>query len=77
MAQTDERYYATLLASTHGWHEAENDAWPWLEYFVEQLARAYALFEERATSAPGAGSKRDRSRTTSFGTHRRATWTRH
>lgn len=60
VAQTDERYYAALLASTHGWHEAEHDAWPWLEYFVEQLARAYALFEERATSARGAGSKRDR-----------------
>ncbi|MGI8537238.1 MAG: Fic family protein [Mycobacteriales bacterium] len=60
VAETDERYYAALLASTHGWHEAEHDAWPWLEYFVEQLARAYALFEERASSAEGGGSKRDR-----------------
>lgn len=60
VAETDERYYAALLASTHGWHEAEPDAWPWLEYVVEQLARAYALFEERASSAKGGGSKRDR-----------------
>ncbi len=60
VAETDERYYAALLASTHGWHPAEHDAWPWLEYFVEQLARAYALFEERAASARSGGSKRDR-----------------
>ncbi len=60
VAETDERYYAALLASTHGWHPAEHDAWPWLDYFVEQLARAYALFEERAASARSGGSKRDR-----------------
>jgi len=60
VAETDERYYAALLTSTSGWHDAQHDPWPWLEYFVEQLARAYAIFEERATSARGAGSKRDR-----------------
>lgn len=59
VAETDERYYATLLASTHGWHDAQHDVWPWLEYFVDQLARAYSLFAQRAVSARG-GSKRDR-----------------
>lgn len=60
VAESDERYYATLLASTHGWHEAEHDPWPWLTYLVDQLAQAYSLFEQQATSTRSGGSKRER-----------------
>lgn len=62
VAGTDEQYYAALLASTHGWHEARHDPWPWLDYFVRQLGQAYALFEQRAASARSPGTKRDRVR---------------
>ncbi len=59
IADTDEAYYATLLASTHGWHEAEHDPWPWVRYLVARIAQAYGLFAERAASTQG-GSKRER-----------------
>lgn len=62
MAATDEEYYATLLASTHGWHETAHDPWLWLGYFVRQVGDAYALFEQRAAAAAGTGSKRARVR---------------
>lgn len=59
-ADTSTDYYATLLASTHGWHEGEHDPWPWLRYFTGTVARSYELFAQRAGSAKGAGGKRDR-----------------
>lgn len=62
VASTEQEYYASLLASTHGWHDARHDPWPWLGYFVHQVADAYALFEQRATAGTSAGSKRDRVR---------------
>jgi Fic family protein len=62
VASTDEEYYATLLASTHAWHDARHDPWPWLSYFVRQVGEAYALFEQRAAAAGSVGTKRDRVR---------------
>lgn len=59
IADTDEAYYATLLASTHGWHEAQHDPWPWVRYLVARIAQAYELFAERTASTRG-GSKRER-----------------
>jgi len=60
-ADAADDYYASLLASTHGWHEGEHDPWPWLMWFVRQLGLAYGLFGQRAASATGGGgSKRDR-----------------
>ena len=61
IADTDEAYYATLLASTHGWHTGDHDPWPWLGYFVGRVVAAYEVFERRTASATGAASgKRDR-----------------
>jgi Fic family protein len=62
VADTEEEYYATLLASTHGWHDGKHDPWPWLGYFVRQIGAAYAVFEQRAAAAKGTGSKRARVR---------------
>ena len=62
IADTADEYYAALLASTHGWHEAANDPWPWLTYFVELIARAYDTFESRATSIRSTGTKQQRVR---------------
>lgn len=61
IAESADDYYAALLASTTGWHESRHDPWPWLRFFVGQVGRAYALFEQRAGSSTStAGGKRDR-----------------
>jgi Fic family protein len=60
IAESADGYYASLLASTRGWHEAEHDPWPWLTYFVGQVGDAYGLFEQRAASGTGGGGKRGR-----------------
>ena len=52
IAESDEDYYAALLASTHGWHDGAHDPWPWLSYLVRQLQRAY----ERLAAGTAAGS---------------------
>ncbi|MGH3363919.1 MAG: Fic family protein [Nocardioidaceae bacterium] len=62
VAESADDYYAALLASTHGWHEQDNDPWPWLSYFVGILARAYEKFEQRAASDRSTGTKQDRVR---------------
>ena len=62
IAESADDYYAALLASTHGWHDKENDPWPWLSYFVDILARAYQRFEQRAASDRSTGTKQDRVR---------------
>lgn len=59
VAESADDYYASLLASTHGWHEGVHDPWPWLTYFVRLLGGAYSLFEQRSASADS-GGKRDR-----------------
>lgn len=62
IASTDEAYYASLLASTHDWHDAAHDPWPLLEYVVRQVGVAYDVFEQRAAATRTAGSKRARVR---------------
>lgn len=62
IARSSDDYYATLLRSTHGWHTAEHDPWPWLGYFVSTLATAYETFEQRATTGRSAGTKQERVR---------------
>ena len=53
-----ESYYETLEASSQGWHEGEQDPFPWLRYFWGVLLRAYGEFEERVgTIGTGKGSK--------------------
>lgn len=61
--QTKESYYETLRASSHGWHEAEHNAKPWMTYFWGVLLRAYREFEERVgTVTTGRGSKTEQIR---------------
>lgn len=54
---TKESYYNTLNRSDRGWHEGTHDLFPWTEYFLGILIRAYRDFESRIgmlTSARGA-----------------------
>ncbi|GAA4732815.1 hypothetical protein GCM10023350_15340 [Nocardioides endophyticus] len=62
IAETADVYYAALLESTHGWHERENDPWPWLSYFVVILSRAYERFEQGTAAQRSTGTKQDRVR---------------
>jgi len=56
--KTRESYYETLEASSRGWHEAEHDVNPWLNYFWGVLQRAYNEFEDRVGQiGTGRGSK--------------------
>lgn len=46
--RTKDSYYDTLYRSSQGWHEAEHDLMPWMEYFVGVvLLSAYQDFESR------------------------------
>lgn len=45
--EAKDGYYETLEVSGHGWHDAEHDIWPWLEYFSGILLKAYREFEDR------------------------------
>jgi Fic family protein len=60
VAEDADAYYATLLASTHGWHQAEHDPWPWLEYFTTILERACDRLEQQVASSRSTGTKQDR-----------------
>ena len=57
--ESKEGYYKTLQASSQGWHAAQHDPFPWLEYFWGILIRAYKELDkqvaivEEATSAKG------------------------
>lgn len=61
--ESKESYYETLEGSSQGWHEANHDIAPWLDYFWGALLRAYKEFEERVgTIERGRGAKGDRVR---------------
>lgn len=62
IAETDDDYFASLLASTEGWHEDKSNVWPWLTYFVRLIGTAYERFAARAASARNTGTKQDRVR---------------
>jgi Fic family protein len=62
IARSDDAYYATLLASTAGWHQQEHDPWPWLRYFVGVVARSDEEFSSLAEQSRSGGSKQDRVR---------------
>ncbi|HEY0515081.1 MAG TPA: Fic family protein [Thermoanaerobaculia bacterium] len=40
-------YYDALLRSSQGWHENQHDLFPWLNYFLAIVKRAYKEFERR------------------------------
>jgi Fic family protein len=62
IAESADAYYQALLDSTHGWHEGAADPWPWLAYFTNVVAGAYAVFAKRAAAAQTAGTKQQRVR---------------
>jgi Fic family protein len=62
VAESADPYYQALLESTHGWHEGAADPWPWLSYFTDVLATAYAVFAARAAAARTPGTKQQRIR---------------
>ena len=45
--ESRETYYEALEANSQGWHEAQHDPFPWLEYFWGVLLRAYTEFRDR------------------------------
>lgn len=58
--ESKESYYRTLEKSSIGWHTAEHDPMPWLEYFWGMLIKAYKEFEDRVGNVrTGKGSKTD------------------
>jgi hypothetical protein len=63
VAESADAYYQALLDSTHGWHEGKADPWPWLDHFSEMIAKAYAVFADRAAAAKTPGTKQERIRT--------------
>jgi len=46
--ESREDYYAALQRSSVGWHEGRHDLFPWLNYFLTILKRAYRELEARA-----------------------------
>ncbi len=62
IAESADAYYQALLESTHGWHDGPSEPWPWLGYFASVLARAYAVFADRAAAAKTPGTKQQRVR---------------
>ncbi|MGE0884278.1 MAG: Fic family protein [Blastocatellales bacterium] len=56
--QNKERYYETLELSSQGWHRAEHDPWPYINFVLYILKQAYQEFESRVgqTASPR-GSK--------------------
>lgn len=62
IARSADAYYAALMASTRGWHDAAHDPWPWLRYFVGLVARCYDDFTTLTTQARAGGSKQERVR---------------
>ncbi|WP_341256970.1 Fic family protein [Gordonia malaquae] len=62
IAKSVDGYYASLLASTAGWHDAEHDPWPWLRYFIGLVSATYAEFAAVTGAARSSGSKQERVR---------------
>lgn len=44
--RSQESYYKSLEASSHGWHEGKHNVQPWLDYFWGALLSAYKELEE-------------------------------
>lgn len=48
--ETKNSYYEALCQSQLGWHDAEHDIWPWVEYMVGVLGESYEAFEAKIAS---------------------------
>jgi hypothetical protein len=45
--ENKDRYYETLEQSSHGWHQGRHDPWPYINYLLFILERAFREFELR------------------------------
>jgi hypothetical protein len=45
--QSKDRYYATLQASSQGWHAGNHDPWPYVNYLLYTLKNVYQDFALR------------------------------
>lgn len=58
--QNKERYYETLEESSQGWHNAEHNPWPYINYLLSIFKLAYREFAERVGEMKSPrGSKTD------------------
>lgn len=56
--ESKETYYESLNKSSQKWHQSKHDVFPWFNYFLGTLSRAYKEFEERAGNVkPARGEK--------------------
>jgi Fic family protein len=63
IAERADDYYATLWASTRGWHDDHADVWPWLGFFTTVLRTAYTRFADHVSMTRSTtGSKQARVR---------------
>lgn len=44
-----ERYYETLKMSSQQWHESTHDPWPYINFLLYILKKAYSEFSDRVT----------------------------
>lgn len=49
--QTRDSYYASLRASSEGWHSGRHSIQPWLEYFLGIVLAAYRELDQRLGTA--------------------------
>ena len=58
--ENKDRYYETLEQGSRGWHEGKHDPWPFINYVLSILKKAYREFADRMgeVKAPR-GSKTD------------------
>jgi Fic family protein len=49
--ETKNAYYEALRQSQTGWHDAEHDIWPWVEYLIGTLAHSYEDFEAKIATS--------------------------
>jgi len=55
-----DRYYETLEISSQGWHESKHDPWPYINFILYILKKAYHEFIERVEKIKDTkGSKTD------------------
>lgn len=45
--RTKENYYETLLLSSYGWHDGQNDYKPFIKYYLSVILAAYKDFSDR------------------------------
>ncbi len=48
-----ERYYETLEISSQRWHEGKHDPWPYINFLLYILKKAYHEFSEQMITIPG------------------------